>query len=223
METYEDSELQQRLGLYQVFCKLYEHRRELLDEVLSLETSSSQALGHVKLPYIQGVMLEQPYLITNLLQGKTEALEQPNKRWIIGRNPQQSMIPIADRRLSRVHAAIEFVAQKGFYLTDLGSSNGTFVNGELIRQPVLLQDGDRIRLGSVSFGFFLCAAVTVLKSDAPAPNHHRSIEAPLSEGRIAHSPFSVTSGTGSVSEIVPIESDHPPSNNPLEETFSFIR
>lgn len=223
METYEDSELQQRLGLYQVFCKLYEHRRELLDEILRLETSSSRALSHIKLPYIQGMMLNQPYLISNLLQGKTQALMQLNGQWIIGRNPQQSTIPIADQRLSRVHAAIEFVAQQGFYLTDLSSSNGTFVNGESIHQPVLLKDGDRIRLGSVSFVFFLCASVTVLRSAMPASNRDQSIDSQQLQSRIAHSPFSITSGTGCVSEIVSIESDHPPSSNPLEETFSFIR
>jgi len=213
METYEDSDLQQRLGLYQVFCRLYEHRRELLNEILSLETSGVRALGNVKQLYIQGVMLDKPHLVTNLLQGKTQALFQPEHQWRIGRNPQQSTISIADRRLSRSHAAIEYVAQKGFYITDLGSRNGTFVNGEPVRQPALLKDGDRVRLGSVSFLFFLCASAEVLKSDTPSAVPHPSI---------AYSPFSVTPATTVAARSVRVESANLPSNSPLEETFSFM-
>jgi pSer/pThr/pTyr-binding forkhead associated (FHA) protein len=48
------------------------------------------------------------------------------------------------------------VEEQGFYLTDLGSSNGSLVNGELIQGATLLKDGDRIRLGSLIFTFFLC-------------------------------------------------------------------
>ncbi|MEP0910941.1 FHA domain-containing protein [Leptolyngbya sp. GB1-A1] len=210
MDTYEDSDLQQKLGLYQVFCRLYEYRRELLDDILSLETS--RALGSVKLPYVQGVVLGQPHLVTNLL-GKTQALLQPEHQWRIGRSPQQSAIPIADRQLSRAHAAIEYVAQKGFYLTDLGSRNGTFVNGEPIRQPVLLNDGDRVRLGSISFIFFLCASAEVLTSDISSSQQPASI---------AHSAFSVTNSTPLV-RAVQAESECSPSSNPLEETFTFRR
>ena len=36
MATSEDKELKQRLGLYQVFLKLYEHHRGLLDEILKV-------------------------------------------------------------------------------------------------------------------------------------------------------------------------------------------
>lgn len=213
METYEDSDLQQRLGLYQVFCRLYEHRRELLNDILDLEANNTSALGRAKLLYVQGMMLDQPHLVTNLL-GKTQALFQPESHWCIGRHPQSATISIADRRLSRLHAAIEYVAQAGFYLSDLGSRNGTFVNGELIRQPVLLKDGDRVRLGSVSFVFFLCASAEVLKSEIAALDPSISI---------AYSPFSVTTSVTSTPKAIQVESAGLPSSNPLEETFTFMR
>lgn len=53
---------------------------------------------------------------------------------------------LADRTLSRVHARLE-QRPEGVVLTDLGSRNGTQLNGVRISDPVLLRPGDRISLG----------------------------------------------------------------------------
>lgn len=154
-------DLQERLRLYQVFLKLYEHQRGLLDEILELENSSGTPVG-ATLPYVQGVVSGQHgYLITNLMQGKTQALSQGQQIWTIGRDPRRSLISIQDIRLSRCHAAIQHVEREGFHLIDLGSRNQSFINGEPVRQA-LLKDGDQIRLGSVSFTFFLCRSTKML-------------------------------------------------------------
>lgn len=163
----EHAELQERLKLYQVFLKLYDHHRGLLDEILDLESSGSRSLAGVTLPYVQGfVSGEQSYLVTNLLRGTTQALMQPQQVWIIGRDPKRALIPIQDIRLSRCHAAIKFVRGQGFYLIDLESRNQSLVNGEPIRQA-LLKDGDQVRLGSVSFTFFLCQSTQMLPPLTP--------------------------------------------------------
>lgn len=157
MSTFDEVELSQRLGLYQVFLKLYEHHRGLLDEILELETSGSKAFAGVGSPFIQGVMRSpQAYLVTNLLDGKTQALTQPQQVWTIGRDTAQVGLAVQDKRLSRCHAAIRYIDSQGFYLVDLQSSNGSFVNGERVHQPHRLQDGDRLRLGSLAISFFLC-------------------------------------------------------------------
>jgi pSer/pThr/pTyr-binding forkhead associated (FHA) protein len=53
---------------------------------------------------------------------------------------------LQDPRASRRHAQIH--ATEGAYiLIDLQSSNGTFVNGEQVTQPTLIQHGDMIRFG----------------------------------------------------------------------------
>lgn len=60
-------------------------------------------------------------------------------------------IPIPDPGLSRHHAEIS--TENGhFILTDLGSTNGTFVNGKRIAEKPL-KDGDKIDIGKVSLVF----------------------------------------------------------------------
>ncbi|MBW4692979.1 MAG: FHA domain-containing protein [Lyngbya sp. HA4199-MV5] len=153
-----NTELEQRLGLYRVFLKLYEHHRSLLDEILDLENTGIKSRKQVALQYIQGVAQGQKvYVITNLLNGKTRSVLQPQKIWVIGRDRKMAL-PIQDKRLSRRHAAIQHVDDQGFYLIDFNSTNGSFVNGEPVRHCTLLKDGDQIRLGSLAFTFFICHA-----------------------------------------------------------------
>ncbi len=158
-EPSETPDLDQRLGLYRVFLKLYEHHRELLDEILDLEYSENRHRIRSSWQFVQGVIQKnQVCLITNLLHDRTEVLIQPQNGWIIGRDRNVS-IPFLDKRLSRRHALVQYVTDQGFYLQDLNSTNGSYVNGEPVRRPVLLKDGDLIRLGSLSFIFFLCQKV----------------------------------------------------------------
>lgn len=51
-----------------------------------------------------------------------------------------------DPRVSKVHCAIVRKGDK-LYLRDLGSRNGTYLNGERITQPVVLQKDDIIGIG----------------------------------------------------------------------------
>ena len=55
-------------------------------------------------------------------------------------------IPLHDQRISRRHAQIQDIGGE-YMLTDLNSTNGTYVNGQRIIQPKLLQHGDTIRFG----------------------------------------------------------------------------
>lgn len=160
----ESPDLDQRLGLYRVFLKLYEHHRDLLDEILDLENTAGRCRNRGVWRYIQGgVHGDQAYLTTNLLQEKTCTLYQPQQLWVIGRD-RAAGLPVQDKRLSRRHAIVQYIPNQGFYLMDLNSTNGTYVNGEAVRHPVRLQDGDRVRLGSLSFVFFYIQAPIVLES-----------------------------------------------------------
>ncbi|MBH8554795.1 FHA domain-containing protein [Nostocaceae cyanobacterium CENA357] len=162
----QSQELEQQLSLYQIFLKLYEQHSTLLDEILQLENLYQPSLKRAKTHYLQGVMDDSAvYVITNLYENQTQTLQQPQQIWTIGRD-RSSGICIRDQYLSRRHAAIQYIEHEGFYLIDFNSTNGSFVNGEHTHEPIKLKDGDRIRLGSMTFDFFLSDSSRVLPTVA---------------------------------------------------------
>ncbi|MFN7987687.1 MAG: SpoIIE family protein phosphatase [Thermoanaerobaculia bacterium] len=60
---------------------------------------------------------------------------------------------LADRTLSRVHARLD-QKPEGLVLTDLGSRNGTQLNGARIVEPTVVRAGDRIVLGETTIDVF---------------------------------------------------------------------
>ena len=67
----------------------------------------------------------------------------------LGRSPD-NVIHLDDQKVSRHHARIEG-GDGRYFIEDLGSSNGTTVNGQLINQKTALQIGDQIAIGSTLF------------------------------------------------------------------------
>lgn len=67
-------------------------------------------------------------------------------RLSIGRNPDCQVL-IEDMNVSRHHAVLLLTAQ-GYQIQDLGSKNGTFLNGKRITGATLLSPGDEVRLGN---------------------------------------------------------------------------
>ena len=65
----------------------------------------------------------------------------------LGRHPSCGVV-IKDDQVSRRHALIHSQGQGERWLVDLGSSNGTLLNGRRVRQPVALKDNDRLEIGS---------------------------------------------------------------------------
>lgn len=70
---------------------------------------------------------------------------------VVGRRSSTGL-PLADPEVSREHARIEYNGGR-YYLHDLGSLNGTAVNGERITAPHPLADGDTITLGHSQLRF----------------------------------------------------------------------
>jgi hypothetical protein len=64
---------------------------------------------------------------------------------VIGRNAAAGLA-LADPEVSRQHARIDFLAPR-YYLQDLGSTNGTLVNGRKVNGRHPLADGDTINVG----------------------------------------------------------------------------
>jgi adenylate cyclase len=66
---------------------------------------------------------------------------------VIGRHPK-NRIKVMSIDVSKVHCLITGDHGRRYAVRDLGSRNGTFVNGKRIRSKTPLRDGDEIRLGS---------------------------------------------------------------------------
>lgn len=70
----------------------------------------------------------------------------------VGRSEGNDIRIEDDRLVSRNHGRIE-AHEDGVWLHDLGSGNGTFLNGVRVSEPVQLTDGDEIRFGATAFSF----------------------------------------------------------------------
>lgn len=81
---------------------------------------------------------------------------------------------IPDSTVSKRHAQV-FREAGAFTVVDLGSTNGTFVNGIQVKRKVLA-DGDHIRFGTVSFRFRAIPSV-VMEPLAPDRRMTRALEA----------------------------------------------
>jgi ABC transport system ATP-binding/permease protein len=89
-----------------------------------------------------------------LLRGSQAAQRMPiGQGGIIGRDREASGIfALEHPQVSRQHASLS-VQGDGVVLRDLGSANGTYVNGHRVAAPVLLKAGDKIDIGPFSLAF----------------------------------------------------------------------
>jgi pSer/pThr/pTyr-binding forkhead associated (FHA) protein len=95
---------------------------------------------------------------------------------IIGRE-QTADITISDPEISRRHARL-FFQNGGYIIEDLGSTNGTFVNGQKISGPYLLRPGEVVNFGEhvsvlfesvqVDLNATVVSSAAALKSPIPA-------------------------------------------------------
>ncbi len=172
-------ELKERLSLYQLFAKLYENHGSLLEQILKSENLSLTPMNLAQSYYIQAVIDGEAVYVTTNLCGKSQSLRQSQNTWTIGRD-RNSGININNKYVSRHHAAIRYVKQEGdfyesstgintngvFYLLDFNSTNGTYINGEQIYLPTKLEEGDIIRIGNITFSFFINHSCSVLPTVA---------------------------------------------------------
>lgn len=78
---------------------------------------------------------------------------------VLGRETSCDVV-VADRQISRFHARITPTAE-GMILEDLGSKNGTHLNGIPLTAPVVLQDGDLVSVAMAQQFLFLTSDATM--------------------------------------------------------------
>ena len=71
--------------------------------------------------------------------------------YLIGR--EGADLALDDSKISRKHAEISLLGPEAYFLRDLASTNGTFLNGVRVSDKVAIAHGDRIRVGDTVLGF----------------------------------------------------------------------
>src|SRR6516165_6798196 len=101
--------------------------------------------------------------------------------FVVGRSPRANLsLPDEGKHISRIHCMIE-LNPPHCRLIDVGSTNGTLVNGQKI-SSVHLKDGDRITVGKT---VLLVSVTTTHESGSQAgsrPMAARAVPQPLREG-----------------------------------------
>ena len=115
----------------------------------------------------------------------------------IGRGADNDIV-LNDREVSRNHAEVRLEGDD-YILTDLGSTNGTFVNDQRIIRPIRLRDGDRLSMAGQVELVFVDSEATTPVAGAAAPRtalridpitrsviiRGRELDPPLSPGQFA--------------------------------------
>ncbi len=157
----------------------------------SLKSSSEQEKAEIGIEAsvltnvkVQGTAaFEEGMSIRLQIEGSPEPiLFKPKPETIFGRRdpatgamPDIDLTPFAGYRMgvSRRHAAIRFGDEQTLDLWDLGSSNGTFLNGQRLsaHRPYRIHDGDEIRLGQMALHIFFEASEksTQARPETPKP------------------------------------------------------
>lgn len=94
-----------------------------------------------------------PHLLMRLESGSRRLPLTGSSCWTIGRSEENNFV-LPDRWISRNHAMLQCMDTGEYYLIDLGSRNGSFVNGRRVSIPVTLRNGDRLTFGQTELEFY---------------------------------------------------------------------
>ena len=89
---------------------------------------------------------------------KPELSVELGERLSVGRSPKNDLV-LEDHSASRHHAEIRHLGRGRYRVSDLGSANGTWVNGRRLTVPRELRDGDQILVGRVLLRFVAPAPI----------------------------------------------------------------
>ena len=104
-----------------------------------------------------------PFLIASdgPLSGQNWMLDSDR---LIGRDAECHIV-INDRQVSRKHAKLLIRDDCKFFIEDTGSKNGTFVNGDRISGPIILNEGDEIKIAAVQTFYYISSDATIPLQD----------------------------------------------------------
>jgi hypothetical protein len=126
-------------------------------QVVAEMSASKAAHGGIESTQVIGASNTGPSRAPNSAQLVLETPDGPHAFPIeldlvtIGRGLNNDLI-VEDPRVSRQHAQIRFRSRR-YFIGDLGSTNGTYVNGTQVGAEQMLRDGDTVSFGGLEMRF----------------------------------------------------------------------
>lgn len=103
------------------------------------------------------------------LRFQLRELDLPPGEALIGRGAD-CLITLDDSLVSRRHARLRIEGSEAIF-EDLGSRNGSRINGQAVREPVSLKEGDRVRIGALELVY--CRVPAVMRRTTTPTGHLR--------------------------------------------------
>jgi hypothetical protein len=125
---------------------------------------------------------EYPLLIaqTGPLEGQRWKIKAP---LTLGREKDCDIV-ISVRQVSRHHTRISPDPQDGSIIEDLGSKNGTYLNGALVQEPQPLVDGDEIQISLAQHFIYLSSDATMPLESLPLEMQKRRLRVDTGARRV---------------------------------------
>jgi ABC-type multidrug transport system ATPase subunit/pSer/pThr/pTyr-binding forkhead associated (FHA) protein len=118
----------------------------------SLDWSSPKAtMAEPASALLTSAVMTAPNLLPDVISGRLEQQHLSGADIRIGRDPSNTIV-LDHLQVSRFHAEITLLGES-YVIRDLGSTNGTWVNGERIEGDVTLNRGDHIKISDFNFFF----------------------------------------------------------------------
>jgi pSer/pThr/pTyr-binding forkhead associated (FHA) protein len=147
-------------------------------------TINGEGLSHMKLSLVVSVPSGS--------NGKT--IQITRSPFLIGRDPKCQLRP-SSALVSNRHCSLEIERDRAL-ITDLGSTNGTFLNKKRLARPEELHDNDLVHIGPLAFTVRIEGIVPVDQATplpptrSPVPSHEEEIAAVLLAGQDDEQPGS---------------------------------
>jgi pSer/pThr/pTyr-binding forkhead associated (FHA) protein len=123
------------------------------DATLSLTPVETEDEGHDEFPFPHDELEPgQALLLVKRGPNAGSTFLMTEDETSVGRNTESAVF-LDDITVSRAHAVFERRADDGWYVRDVGSLNGTYVNGEQVDQTKLAS-GDEVQIGKFKLTFF---------------------------------------------------------------------
>jgi diguanylate cyclase (GGDEF)-like protein/PAS domain S-box-containing protein len=130
-------------------------------------------------PSMISASVDFPTLLVHVAPHDTPIELREGKSWSMGRSLDSTVV-LSDRWVSRNHAEIQLLDNGSYYLVDLGSGNGSFVNGQRVTMPIRLNHGDLLTIGrtEIEFQFSIPEMTTQLQEKPTAQQVTAAISDP---------------------------------------------